>query len=115
MDLLYLLLRGFETEQDATETHFVIIIQWRWCLRRQALTIQEGEIGTIIVFKQVLTILVEDMCMQTRDTTLFATMGGQVNVRIDVADSVLTTNCDIVFTTQVKFLVVRLYDQTSLQ
>jgi hypothetical protein len=42
-------------------------------------------------------------------------MRGQIDIGIDITDRILASKRNIIFTTQIKLLIVGLYDQASLQ
>src|SRR5581483_4714892 len=108
-------LRGFEAHQDATEPDLVVIVERRGRLGGQALAIEEGEIGTILILQHVLPILYKDASVQTRYSPLLTAVSGQVYIGVDVANGILAAHSDVIFPAQVKLLVVGLDDQPGLQ
>jgi hypothetical protein len=85
-------------------------VKWRRGLGGKSLAVEEREIGAILILQLVLAALEENTCVQARYASLFTTMWGQVNVREDIAHGVFASDDDIIFSTQVKFLVIALND-----
>src|SRR5579863_895713 len=99
-------LRRLEADQHPSKPDFIIIVQRRWRLAGQPLAIEEGIVGAVLVFEDVLPILDIDASVQARDAALFTAMVGQVYIGEDVADSIFATNRDLVFAANIKFLIV---------
>ena len=100
----------FEAQENAAQLDLVVVVQDDGGFAREFLTIEEGEVGAILVFEHVLAVLYEDARVQAGDAALFAAMRRQVYVGEDVADSIFATDDDVVFAAQVKFLVIGFYD-----
>ena len=99
-------------QQNTPQANFIVVVQGRRGFTGELLTIEEGEIGAVLVFEHVLPVIVKDARVETGDAAIFAAVGRQVNVGIDVADGILAANDDVVFAAQVEFLVVGLDNET---
>lgn len=59
-----ILLGCFETQQDATEFNFIVIVQGCWRFADQSLPIEEGEVCAILIFQHILAVLNKDASVQ---------------------------------------------------
>ncbi len=102
---------GLEFHGDATQAKLVAIVDGRWRLRGQLLFVHEGEVGAVLIFDHILVALQENLGMQPRDAALLATMSGQVNIGIDVADGILASDQNLALAGKIERLPIRLDDE----
>ena len=100
-----------EDGDDAAKAQFVTIFDGRGRLRRELLPVDERAVGAVLIFKQILVAVDENLGVNARDAAFFAVVRCHVYIRVDIAHRVFAPDQRFALARQIEDGVVGLNDE----